>query len=163
MRARPTPADDPRLRAEISMTALSLQLAPILKAIATEPTGAALRELRPRAEDYATAFTPAAAPLARVRYEHLWDTGIGFRRPVGRTRIAIHLAPAGALADDNAMSRPFPGGYRSVAHLLAPARVWATWRYHSPGTTTGLSYNGLAWCDDHWAFFPKPYRTLKPA
>jgi hypothetical protein len=154
------PVDDPRLHAEISMTALCLQLEPILQAIATDPTGTALPELRPRPGDYAMAFVQAAEQLARERYESLWDTGIGFRRPVGRSRIAIHVAPAGALTDDNALSRPFPGGYRSVAGLLTPTRVWATWQYRSPGSTTGLSYNGLVWCDDHWAFFPKPYRVL---
>jgi hypothetical protein len=58
------------------------------------------------------------------------------------------------------MSRPFPGGYRSVAGLLTPTRVWVAWRYRSPGSSTGLSYDGLVWCDDHWAFFPKPYRVL---
>ena len=156
----PRPVDDPRLLAEISMTALSSRLEPILQAIAADRGGAALRELRPRPDDYAKAFVEAAEPLARERYERLWDTGIGFRRPVGRTRIAINVAPAGALTDDNPMSRPFPGGYRSVAHLLTPARVWARWQYRSPGDTTGLSYDGLAWCDDHWAFFPKPYRVL---
>lgn len=72
----------------------------------------------------------------------------------------IHLAPAGAFVDDNAMSRPFPGGYRSVANLLVPARVWATWQYHSTGNSAGICYDGLVWCDDHWAFFPKPYRVL---
>jgi hypothetical protein len=153
-------ADTPRLRAEISMTALSVQLEPILQAIATDPIGAALRELRPRPEDYAKAFVWAMERLARQRYEELWDAGIGFRRPVGRTRIAIHLAPAGAFVDDNAMSRPFPGGYRSVVGLLAPTRVWAAWQYRSPGSSTGISYDGLVWCDDHWAFFPKPYRVL---
>lgn len=156
-----TPAmDNPRLRAEISMTALHLQLTPILQAVATDPAGAALRELRPRQEDYATTFVPAAAHQARDRYDALWDAGLDFQRPVGRTRITIHLAPAGALTDDNALSHPFPGGYRSVAGLLTPTRVWAAWRYLAPGSTAGLAYDGLTWCDDHWAFFPKPYRVL---
>lgn len=153
-------ADNPRLRAEISMTALYAQLEPILQAIATDSTGAALQELRPRPEDYAKAFVWETEPLAQERYEELWDAGIGFRRPVGRTRIAIHLAPAGAFIDDNAMSRPFPGGYRSVVNLLTPTRVWAAWQYRSPGSSIGISYDGLVWCDDHWAFFPKPYRVL---
>jgi hypothetical protein len=152
--------DHPRLRAEISMTALHVQLKPMLQAVAEDATGAALRELRPRPEDYAMAFVPAAASQARYRYEALWDAGLDFQRPVGRTRITIHLTPAGALTDDNAMSHPFPGGYRSVAGLLAPARVWAAWRYLAPGATAGLAYDGLVWCDDHWAFFPKPYRVL---
>jgi len=149
-----------RVRAEISMTALSVQLKPILQALATDLTGSALGALRPRPEDYATAFVWELKQEARERYEELWDAGIGFRRPVGRTQIAIHLAPAGAFVDDNAMSRPFPGGYRSVVNLLTPTRVWAAWQYRSPGSSTGISYDGLVWCDDHWAFFPKPYRVL---
>ena len=142
------------------MTALHVRLEPILLAIATDRTGAALRELRPRPEDYACAFVRDAEPRARERYEALWDDGIDFKRPVGRMRIAIHVAPAGAFADDNAMSRPFPGGYRSVAGVLTPTRVWAAWRYRAPDSTAGLSYDGLVWCEDHWAFFPKPYRVL---
>lgn len=47
-----------------------------------------------------------------------------------------------------------------MANLLVPARVWATWQYHSTGNSAGISYDGLVWCDDHWAFFPKPYRVL---
>jgi hypothetical protein len=153
-------AADPRVPAAISMTVLSTRLEPILRAIAVDPAGAAVRELRPRDADYAGVFVPGAVAPARQRYERAWDAGIGFRRPAGRPRIRVHLAPAGALADDNAMSRPFPGGYRSVANLLVPARVWVAWRYHSPGQSAGLSYDGLVWCDDHWAFFPKPYRVL---
>ncbi|MFD7812795.1 hypothetical protein ACFV6E_07580 [Streptomyces sp. NPDC059785] len=148
------------LRAGISMAALYAQLEPILRTVAMDRTGAALRELRPRQADYAAVFVRETAEPARQRYERMWDAGIGFRHPVGRTRIRIHFAPAGALADDNAMSRPFPGGYRSVAHLLLPARVWSAWQYHSSGNSSGISYDGLVWCDDHWSFFPKPYRAL---
>ncbi|UIX34823.1 Imm49 family immunity protein [Streptomyces sp. GQFP] len=153
-------AIDPRVQAGISMAALQVQLEPILRAIAADRTGAALRELRPRDADYAKVFVREMVEPARQRYEQMWDAGIGFRHPVDRTRIRIHLTPAGALADDNAMSRPFPGGYRSVANLLVPTRVWAAWQYHSPGNSAGISYDGLVWCDDHWAFFPKPYRLL---
>jgi hypothetical protein len=153
-------AADPRLRAEVAMAALRVQLEPILRAIATDPTGGALQELRPKDADYATVFVAEAVASAQERYELLWNKGIGFRQPGNRTQLRIHVAPAGALADDNAMSRPFPVGYRSIANLLVPSRVWAAWQYHAPGNTAGLSYDGLVWCDDHWAFFPKPYRVL---
>ncbi|WP_370972620.1 hypothetical protein [Amycolatopsis sp. cg9] len=155
-----TEQDDPRVRAAISTTVLSARLEPVLREIAADPAGAALRELRPREADYAWVFVSGTVAAARQRYERAWDAGIGFRRPVGRPRIRVHLAPAGALVDDNALSRPFPGGYRSVAERLVPSRVWAAWRYHSPGASAGLSYDGLVWCEDHWAFFPKPYRVL---
>jgi hypothetical protein len=155
-----TEQDDPRVRAAISTAVLSARLEPVLRAIAADAAGAALRELRPREADYAWVFESGTVATARQWYERAWDAGIGFRRPVGRPRIRVHLAPAGALADDNALSRPFPGGYRSVADRLVPARVWAAWRYHAPGNSAGMFYDGLVWCDDHWAFFPKPYRVL---
>ncbi len=142
------------------MVALQVQLEPILRAVAADRTGAALQELRPRDDDYAKVFVRDTVGPARQQYARNWKTGIGFRRPTGRPNLRVHLTPAGALADDNAVSHSFPGGYRSVAGLLVPTRVWAAWRYLSPGQSAGLSYDGLVWCDDHWAFFPKPYRVL---
>ncbi|MFJ7217115.1 hypothetical protein [Amycolatopsis sp. NPDC098790] len=142
------------------MVALQVQLEPILRTIAADRTATALR---PREADYAKVFAGETAKIARERYDRMWEAGIGFRWPAGSPRLRVHLAPAGALTDDNAMSRPFPGGYRSVADRLVPTRVWAAWRYLSPGQSAGLSYDGLAWCDDHWAFFPKPYRVLTSA
>jgi hypothetical protein len=143
-----------------SMTVLRLQLEPVLQAIAVDRTGVALRELRPRDDDYAKTFTPGIRERARQRYEELWAGPLNFRHPDPAAQVEIHIAPAGMLGDVNEMSRFFPGGYRTVVDLLLPDRAWATWRYVTPGQTAGLSYDGLAWCDDHWAWFPKPYRLL---
>ena len=27
----------------------------------------------------------------------------------------------------------------------------------------GMAYDGLVWIDDHWAWFPKPFRVLRAA
>ncbi|WP_433383569.1 Imm49 family immunity protein [Actinoplanes sp. CA-142083] len=153
-------AADSRTQAGVSITVLRLQLEPMLEAIAVDRTGVALREMRPRDEDYAKTFTPGTVERARSRYEELWAGPLDFRRPDPEARVEIHVAPAGMLGDANELSRFFPGGYRSIAGLLMPKRVWAAWRYVTPGQTAGLSYDGLTWCDDHWAWFPKPYRLL---
>ena len=55
----------------------------------------------------------------------------------------------------------FPGGYRSIARHLVPERIWVTWKYLTPGRSSGLAYDGLVWCDDHWAWLPRPYRVLR--
>ncbi|MFC7277600.1 Imm49 family immunity protein [Paractinoplanes rhizophilus] len=153
-------AGDARTQSGVSITVLRLRLEPMLQAIAVDRTGVALREMRPRDEDYAKTFTPGTVERARRRYEELWAGPLDFRHPDPEARVEIHVAPAGMLGDANELSRFFPGGYRSIAGLLMPKRVWAAWRYVTPGRTAGLSYDGLAWCDDHWAWFPKPYRLL---
>ena len=77
-----------------------------------------------------------------------------------RAELDIHLAPAGLLAQVHPLSRPFPGGYRGIAALLDPHRVWAAWTVRAPGQRQGMAYDGLVWLDDHWAWLPKPYRVL---
>ncbi|MCU7727654.1 immunity 49 family protein [Actinoplanes sp. KI2] len=140
--------------ADVSTTVLRLRLEPMLQAIASDRTGVALRELRPRDDDYAKTFAAAVVDRARRHYESLWAGPLDFRHPDSGAHVEIHVAPLG---DDQEL---FPGGRGEIAGLLLPGRVWASWRYVTPGRTAGLSYDGLAWCDDHWAWFPKPYRLL---
>ena len=164
-RAEPTRFDPERLAAvetawremadsasDVSTTVLRLRLEPMLQAIAFDRTGVALRELRPRDHDYAKTFAATVVDRARRHYEELWAGPLDFRHPEAGAHVEIHVA---ALGDDHKL---FPGRHREVAAILLPGRVWASWRYVTPGRTAGLFYDGLAWCDDHWAWFPKPYR-----
>ena len=145
-----------------SMALLRAQLDPILRTFSKDRTGAAARELRPRHEDFAKVFVPAIVEEARARYESFWNGPLELRYPSGRqTRIISYFAPAGMLADDNELSWKFPGGYRSIAHHLVADRIWVAWKYVIPGETTGLAYDGLVWCDDHWSWLPRPYRVLR--
>jgi hypothetical protein len=140
--------------ADVSTIVLRLRLEPMLQAIAVDRTGVALRELRPRDDDYAKTFAASVVDRARRHYEELWAGPLDFRHPEPGAHVEIHVA---ALGDDHEL---FPGRHREVAAILLPGRVWASWRYVAPGRTAGLFYHGLAWCDDHWAWFPKPYRLL---
>ncbi|HEU4623032.1 MAG TPA: Imm49 family immunity protein [Burkholderiaceae bacterium] len=128
-----------------------------------EPDYAArLNALRPSDEDYAKVFEPEAVALARETYNAWWNSQqLVLDAPENSTCAGhIYLAPAGMLTRDNALSRPFPGGYRAIAHCLQPHRVWACWKYAKFGQSAAQAYDGLVWCDDHWAWFPKPYRAL---
>ena len=49
----------------------------------------------------------------------------------------------------------------AVSLVFWVAAVWAAWKYVVPGATSGLAYDGLVWCEDHWSWFPRPYRVLR--
>jgi hypothetical protein len=161
-----TPQEAPPADAEATALALAESLTPlvlpVLQAIAMDSDGNAIRELRPRDGDYALAFTGEAVAAAHAHYAEEWPRQLA--APAGPSvdphwRIEAHLAPAGLLAADNALSRPFPGGYRQIAPWLDPRRIWVCWRYLPPGAGAGIAMNGLVWLDDHWAWFPKPFRV----
>jgi len=156
--ARPRDAQAKAMELAELLTPLVL---PVLQAIAMDTDGSAIRELLPRDGDYALAFAGEAVAAARAYYGSEWPRqlaeGTGPRLDPD-SRIDVHLSPAGMLASDNAMSRPFPHGYRQIAHWLDQRRVWVCWRYLRPGADSGIAMNGLVWLDDHWAWFPKPFR-----
>jgi len=138
-------------------------LLPLLGELALDETGAAHRALKPRDEDYALAFEPDMADVACRHYADFWARFVPPLPMDPDTRIDAHLAPAGMLGDDNALSRPFPRGFLDVAPWLNPHRIWACWRYLPADGGAGIAMNGLVWLDDHWAWFPKPWRVLGEA
>ena len=151
-----------REQALLAATAVGELARPLLTALATDVTGAVREGLRPRAEDYAKVFLPAAVDRARAWFERLWADGLEMDLPSGSQRqVLVYVAPAGMLAEYNEVSRLFPGAYRGLAPLLNPHRAWVAWKYVCPGERSGLAYDGLVWCDDHWSWFPKPYRAFK--
>jgi hypothetical protein len=163
LRSRSVAAPDARVHAIAAIELLRQHLAPLLHALAEDSDGSLAASLRPRPEDFDCAFEPTAAVEAREAYAGAWPRDaprVGSVRPGDELR--IDLAPAGMLADDNALSRHFPSGYRSIAHRLDPHRVWVRWKYVRPGESAGMSYDGLVWLDDRWVWFPKPYRMLAP-
>ena len=153
-----------RAAALAAMSVLRAQLEPLLWAIARDGTGQMAAELRPHDDDYERVFTSDSVAMARAGYARLFaQPHLPKPADAGQTRLLSHLAPAGMLADDNELSRPFPGGYRAIANRLNPHRVWVRWKFCRPGETAGMAYDGLVWVDDHWAWFPKPYRVLGDA
>ena len=151
-----------RASAAMSIEVIRSQVAPLLEALARDRSGAVARMFRPQPDDYAKVFVGDAVKVARRAYEAMWDAELKIDRPrPEQSVLRTFFAPAGMLAEENELSWNFPGGYRAIARFLNPHRVWVRWKYVGPGETSGLAYDGLVWCDDHWAWFPKPYRVLK--
>jgi len=135
---------------------------PLLETLAQAPE-VFLAAVRPRPGDVARAFVPEVAEAAAQAYDALWRDLEPPRPEAGQTELRIVAAPAGLLASDNAFSAAFPTGYRAIAELLQPHRVWLRWQYVRPGAPDGLALDGLVWLDDHWAWFPRPHRALAAA
>jgi hypothetical protein len=155
------PALPAHARALASTALIAAQVRPLLEALNRDATGATVAQLRPRPGDYDAVFRPEAVAAAREAYDAMWASRPpAVRRASSRSRIDCHVAPAGMLGDDNVLSRPFPTGYRALAEQLDPHRVWVAWKVVEPGHDAGMAYDGLVWVDDHWAWFPKPYRVL---
>jgi hypothetical protein len=151
---------DPRAMALAFIETIKRQIEPLLRALPNDRDGSLVASLRPRADDYARVFNADVADAARSAYAPMWSDVPPVEVPVLNTRLDIHVAPAGMLAFDNELSTHFPSGYRHIAHLLNPHRAWVRWTYTRPGQSSGLSFDGIVWCDDHWAWFPKPFRAL---
>jgi hypothetical protein len=158
-----TPADQQfRANALVAAEVLKESVRPLLTLFAKDHSGQTRALMRPRAEDYEKVFEPAATDVARATYEKLWATEPDIDIPTAaQSQLLIHVAPGGMLREPNEISRYFPGGYLHISRWLRPERVWVAWKYVRPGEDSGLAYDGLVWCDDHWSWFPKPYRALE--
>jgi hypothetical protein len=144
-----------------AMQLIEQQLRPVLLALAKDQSGALSVALSPRPGDAALAFVPEVAERVAAVYDALWNESPRVEHVPTLGELKLYLAPAGMLTEDNALSNRFPGGYRAVAPLLQPQYVWACWKYLKPGESAGMAYDGLVWLNDHWAWFPKPYRALR--
>ena len=119
-----------------------------------------VQRLKPRDEDYAAVFVGDAARQARAGYEALWANPPKALGKDTHTRIKAFAIEADSLLTDNEFSREFPGGYRGIAAHLEPHRIWICWKLYEAGGELGMSYDGLVFLKDHWAWFPKPWRML---
>ena len=146
----------------LTSEALAEEIKPLLAALAKDRSGAALEQVRPHPGDYAKVFQADALDAARRVYETLWSGTWETQFPASaQSELRVVVAPAGLLATANELSRQFPQGYTAIARILQPHRIWAAWKFAKPGEASGLAFDGLVWCDDHWAWFPKPYRHLR--
>jgi len=100
---------------------------------------------------------------ARSGYRSLWSQVPPWPVKPDQTDLRIGAAFAKDFATENARIRPFPGGYRDVARYLLPDRIWIVWEHVTPGAKDGILFDGLVAIDDHFAWFPKPWRVLGAA
>lgn len=159
--AKGTAESDARATALVLCAVIRAKALVIVDALATDFDGEVRATLRPRDDDYSKVFRGPSAERARQAYESLWSRGLNMDFPTSsQSEILCHVAPAGMFAERNELSNPFPAGYFTIAEQLNPHRIWVTWQYRRPGDSAGLAYDGLVWVDDHWSWFPKPYRYL---
>lgn len=153
---------DARAGAYAAIELIRAQVEPLLWALAHDSSGELRARVIPQAGDYEKVFLGPAAQAAEKVYGEFWSAEHPLQLPgPAQTDLLCFIAPAGMLATENELSRPFPGGYRLLARWLEPSRVWVAWKLVEPGESSGLAFNGLVWVDDHWAWFPKPYRVLR--
>lgn len=117
-------------------------------------------ELRPRPEDYARVFQPAFIEPARRAYDALFLAARPLERGPHQTTLRMSMATASELREFGVETCEFPGGYADILDALLPESLWVHWKYVAPGSSSGMSYDGLTRLDDRWVWFPKPFRVL---
>lgn len=117
-------------------------------------------ELRPRPEDYARVFQAPYVEAARRVYDALFLALRPLERGPHQTVLRLSMATASELREFGPDTCEFPGGYADILDLLLPESLWVHWKYVAPGSSSGMSYDGLTRLDDRWVWFPKPYRFL---
>ena len=119
---------------------------------------AGLFALKPRPGDYEAVFVPQSVEAARHGFETtLWSSP---RRGALAEGAQVQLRCAIAWSHDVGKNSSFPGGYKKAVDHLIPYVPWVVWKFTKPGEVVGRSFNGLVYVNDHWAWFPKPWRAL---
>ncbi len=142
-------------------------LTPFLRAKQVEaaglgtPSDLARKRLLPRDDDYAKVFAPQLAEQAKAAYTKLWETGPAPTAKPHHTEVRLFAITVEELREGTELARKFPGGLREMAHVLQPGPVWMRFRFAEAGNDVGMVFDGLVYVDDHWAWFPKPWRVLQ--
>ena len=130
----------------------------LLAGIVYGPPELIVAVLKPTPEDFAAVFVGDAAKHAEDMYASFWANPPGaLTRTVGaKIRVITKLS------QDIVASGEFPGGYRGIAHLLAPDQAWCRFRLIGNGGKDAMAYDGLvSRGEGRWAWFPKPWRAFK--
>jgi len=122
---------------------------------------ALIRSLQPRADDWAKVWVPNFADSMRAGYESLWQNPPPMGVAGDKSQLDAYFAMSQMFSYPNPFTERFPGGYRRIGPALQPDRLWIAWRYHRFDEAAGHFFDGLVWIDDHYAWFPKPWRILE--
>jgi hypothetical protein len=116
--------------------------------------------LKPLPGDAAKVFLPELSTAIEAAVERVWEKGITIRPAGGQTEVSAIAAIPQEFEEDAPHTRDFAQAYKPLAAYLQPDRNWVSWTFHATGEEKGRRYDGLVWIDDHWAWFPKPWRLL---
>ena len=153
---------DPQMRLLARRQAFSnearLAVAPFLSQ--TQDRRALSEAFRPRPGDAAKVFLPELAPAIEAALERRWAKGVTIAPDAGQTEVSAQVAFKEDFESDAPNTRDFAQAFKPLAAYLQSSRPWVSWTFHEPGKEKGTRYEGLVWIDDHWAFFPKPWRLI---
>ena len=132
----------------------------LLTDIRTGDAKALSAALKPNANDYAAVFNDEFAPKAQKAYEALWAAAPAV---ITADDTQTELIVSKATRDDLVNWTPraeadFPGGYKKVARFFKPGITVYRWKYTKSADSLGMAYDGLVFVNDHWAWFPKPWK-----
>ncbi|MEC7241582.1 MAG: hypothetical protein VXW32_10115 [Myxococcota bacterium] len=155
-------SSDPQMRLLARRQAFSnearLAVAPLLSQ--TQDRKKLSQAFRPRPGDAAKVFLPELAPAIEAASDRLWDKGVTIAPSSGQTEVSALVAFKEDFDSKAPVTLEFAQAFRPLAAYLQPGRPWVSWTFHEPGEEKGTRYEGLVWIDDHWAFFPKPWKLL---
>lgn len=155
-------SQDPQLQMLARRQAFSsearLAVAPFLST--TKDRDELTKALRPRPGDAAKVFLAELGPAVEAAVDRLWESGVRIGPDSGQTEVSARVAFKQDFDEDAPHTREFAQAYKALADYIQPNRPWVSWTYHEPGKEKGTRYDGLVWIEDHWAFFPKPWRLL---
>lgn len=148
-------------QAEATARGLLDQLCNTARPTITQAMAGDLSSVRPRPGDAAKAFQQGADQV-EAYVNGLFGEQVDLGLSADQTELVVHAAPSGALGEGHPLAAPFPGAYRKLAEgYLADGRVWLAWEVKRPGDARGVRFDGLVWLDDHFAWFPKPWRAFQ--
>jgi hypothetical protein len=129
---------------------------------ASSDAKAMTQALKPQSADYKAVFAGDAAAKAEAGYEKLWsDPKAVITASPANTELLLSKATTDDLKKWTAEAEAdFPGGYKRIADKLQPGLTVYRWKYTKPGEKLGMAYDGLIFVNNHWAWFPKPWRVL---
>jgi hypothetical protein len=129
-------------------------------------TSVLARALAPSAEDYQAVFEGDFVAKAQAYYEKLYSSVASAQTPVAKTdqtELQLWAATSDELKSNAGNAAQFPTGYADIAPHLKSGLTFYRWKYVTPGSDTGMAYEGLVHVGSRWVWFPKPWKMLDPA
>ncbi len=114
------------------------------------------KALQPRPSDYEAVFESSAAESMRTGAETFWAQPEVIGAMDGQTELRLVSATSDELRKGTEV---FPN-YGPVLPMLKSGFTWYRFKFVRPGASSGNQYDGLVHVNDHWAWFPEPWRHL---
>ena len=119
------------------------------------------KKLQPTTADYKAVIVGDAAAKAEAAYKKDWEAGrIVIAWKAEQSDLKLFAAKVEEIAAGQGDGNDFPGGYKKVVAQFKPGTTIYAWKFVRPGEKVGTEYDGLIWVNNHWVWFPKPWKAL---